>query len=314
MRAAPRNAHETVDITPALLRAWPLPMPGAHGDKDTRGRVLIVGGASQMPGAVMLAAEAALRAGAGKLQIATCASIAPWVATAVPEARVIALPERASGAFDAAALPVLEELGAGADAIVVGPGQLEDARTHAMLARWLGGLPAVPVVVDAAALCALPLLDAPLDARLILTPHAGEMARLLVLDKHDATADALHCALQAVDRFDAVVAAKGASTYVAGGTDIRDAPRGPFRNRAGNIGLATSGSGDTLAGVVGGLAARGASPLQATVWGVHLHAKAGDVLAERIGPLGFLARELLAEIPALMHALQPTDPERPARE
>ena len=108
------------DITPELLHAWPLPMPGARGDKDARGRVLVVGGAAQMPGAVILAAVAALRAGAGKLQIATCASIAHGVATAVPEARVVPLPERDSGAFHDDALPALVELGANADAIVVG--------------------------------------------------------------------------------------------------------------------------------------------------------------------------------------------------
>ena len=87
---------------------------------------------------------------------------------------------------------------------------------------------------------------------------------------------------------------KGSETFIA-------TPEGRiFRNRHGSIGLATSGSGDTLAGIIAGLAARGASPEQATVWGVFLHARAGEVLAERVGPLGFLARELLAEIPRLM--------------
>lgn len=305
MTVRSQGQEALTDITPALLRRWALPMPGAGGDKETRGRVLVVGGAAQMPGAVILAAMAALRAGAGKLQIATCASIASSVATVVPEARVIALPEGDSGALDATALPILCELGTGADAIVVGPGQLEDAATDAMLARWLQGLPEVPVVVDAAALGALPLLDSTVVARLILTPHAGEMAKLLAVDKATISADALHFACEAARRFDAVVAAKGAETYISGRASAADVARGPFRNQAGNVGLATSGSGDTLAGVIAGLAARGASPLQATAWGVYLHGSAGDVLAERIGPLGFLARELLAEIPALMHGLAP---------
>lgn len=294
-----------VDVTPELLRAWPLPMPGAHGDKDARGRVLIVGGAPEMPGAVVLSAEAALRAGAGKLQVATCESIAPWVASALPEARVIALPETPEGTFAEAALPRLIELGRSADAIAVGPGQLEHESADALLARWLQALPAVPVVVDAAALCAVPLLPAAIAACMILTPHAGEMARLLERDKDDVTDAAQRSASDAADRFDAVVVGKGAQTFIVDGSRAADASRKPFRNRAGNVGLATSGSGDALAGVIAGLAARGASPVQAAVWGVHLHAAAGDALAERIGPLGYLARELLAEIPALMHRLTP---------
>jgi NAD(P)H-hydrate repair Nnr-like enzyme with NAD(P)H-hydrate dehydratase domain len=80
-------------------------------------------------------------------------------------------------------------------------------------------------------------------------------------------------------------------------------PRPTYCNRAGNVGLATSGSGDTLSGIIAGLAARGAQPLQAAAWGVYLHARAGDRLARRMGRLGFLARELLAEVPALMSEL-----------
>jgi NAD(P)H-hydrate repair Nnr-like enzyme with NAD(P)H-hydrate dehydratase domain len=94
-----------------------------------------------------------------------------------------------------------------------------------------------------------------------------------------------------------VIALKGRETFIA-------APTGKtYSNRAGNVGLATSGSGDTLSGIIAGLAARGAEPLQAAVWGVYLHARAGDRLARRMGRLGFLARELLAEIPALMSEL-----------
>ncbi len=91
-----------------------------------------------------------------------------------------------------------------------------------------------------------------------------------------------------------MVALKGAQTFVV-------APDGSaYRNTAGNVGLGTCGSGDALSGVIAGLTARGAPPLQAAVWGVYLHAKAGDILARRIGPLGFLARELLTEIPPLL--------------
>ena len=101
-------------------------------------------------------------------------------------------------------------------------------------------------------------------------------------------------ARRAAEHFRSVIALKGAETVIM-------SPSGEtWCNRSGNVGLATSGSGDTLSGIIAGLAARGADPAQATVWGVYLHGSAGDRLAERVGPLGFLARELLAEIPALM--------------
>jgi ADP-dependent NAD(P)H-hydrate dehydratase len=131
----------------------------------------------------------------------------------------------------------------------------------------------------------------------LLTPHAGEMARLSGVDKDTVCRDAALLAQQSAQRLNAVVALKGATTWIA----TRD--RRLWRHDGGNVGLATSGSGDTLAGITCGLAARGASLEQAAVWGVALHARAGDALARRLGPLGYIASELLAEVPALMHAL-----------
>jgi ADP-dependent NAD(P)H-hydrate dehydratase len=130
----------------------------------------------------------------------------------------------------------------------------------------------------------------------VLTPHAGEMAAMLGRPRDEVEADQARFAREAAARFGAVVALKGAQTFVA-------APGGEsYRNARGDVGLATSGSGDTLAGIVGGLLARGAEPVQAAVWGVYLHARAGRRLAERIG-IGFLAREIPAEIPPLMREL-----------
>jgi ADP-dependent NAD(P)H-hydrate dehydratase len=131
----------------------------------------------------------------------------------------------------------------------------------------------------------------------ILTPHAGEMASLLDLDKDRVLDDVVGTALRAAAHFRAVVALKGSETIIS-------TPDGEsWRNRTGNVGLATSGSGDTLSGIIAGLAARGADPPHAAAWGVYLHGSAGDRLADRVGPLGFLARELLAEIPPLMAEL-----------
>jgi hydroxyethylthiazole kinase-like uncharacterized protein yjeF len=138
----------------------------------------------------------------------------------------------------------------------------------------------------------------------ILTPHAGEMAGLLGIEKTAVLADPVGTARRAAEHFRAVVALKGSQTVIA-------TPGGEvWRNRSGNVGLATSGSGDTLSGIIAGLVARGAAPAQATIWGVHLHGSAGDRLAKRVGPLGYLARELLAEIPALMAELSRPTSER----
>jgi hydroxyethylthiazole kinase-like uncharacterized protein yjeF len=178
---------------------------------------------------------------------------------------------------------------------------LDEAAVVPLVRALVPRIPPSTLVLDAAALACLaadPRVVHGLAGRAILTPHAGEMARLLDADRAAIERDPLAAAQRAAVDWQAVVVLKGAVTHVA-------APSGEtYRNRAGNVGLATSGSGDVLVGIIAGLAARGASPLQAAVWGVHLHARAGDRLARRIGPLGFLARELPPEVPALMAELQ----------
>lgn len=278
------------------LRAWPLPLP-AGGDKNARGSVFVVAGAPQMPGAAILCATAALRAGAGKLQIGTGASVAAHVGSAVPESLVVALEETPSGALASTAAATIAERANAADALVIGPGLVDEVATAALIAQVAGGLD-VPAVVDAAALGCFadrPGTFAHLGGRVVLTPHAGEMATMLGCKRAAVEADAAACAADGARRFGAVLVLKGETTYIA------DPDGAVYRNERGNVGLATSGSGDVLAGIVGGLLARGAAPLHAAAWGVYLHARAGDVLARRIG-FGFLARELPAEIPALMRA------------
>ena len=288
-------------ITPRLLRQWPLPQPGDEADKEERGRILVVGGAPEMPGAVILAATAALRAGAGKLRIATCRSVAPLVAAAVPEARVKGLDETASGAIDPGSAADLAGFAEGTQAVVIGPGLIDREATEELVTRLVSRLRAT-VVLDAVAQAALgadPDLVRGRAAGAIVTPHATEMVALLGGAEEAVEGDPAASAMDAARRLGVVVALKGATTHVAG-------PDGAcYRNCTGNVGLATSGSGDVLAGVIAGLAARGADPLQAAAWGVYLHGRAGDRLARRVAPLGFLARELLAEIPPLMAGLAP---------
>ena len=158
----------------------------------------------------------------------------------------------------------------------------------------------VAVVLDAGAIACLggggKLLHA-LGGRAVVTPNVEELADIYGEAKEKISAGPPEAARRAASDFRAVVVLKGRETYVA-------SPSGEvYVNRAGTVGLATSGSGDVLAGLIAGLVARGADPLRAAAWGVHLHALAGEHLGERMGTIGFLARELLAEIPPLMSGL-----------
>ena len=259
--------------------------------------MLVVAGAPELPGTAILAATAALRAGAGKLRIATVASIAPHVGIAVPEARVYALPELASGGLDPKAADELAVLANGCQAALIGPGLADTEAVQELLLRLLPRVEHTALVLDAEAMIAAAGCHQELHSLrtcAVLTPHAGEMAGLLRMEKHAVVADPIGTARRAAEHFRAVVALKGAETIIA----TRDGEA--WCNRTGNVGLATSGSGDTLSGIIAGLAARGAEPARATAWGVYLHDSAGDRLAERVGPLGFLARELLLEIPPLL--------------
>ncbi len=300
-RAANDSTEQTsvkiINITKKFLRAWPLPAPDEDGDKEERGRVLVVGGAPGMPGAVMLAATAALRAGAGKLQIATLASIAQTVAVNVPESRVFALPETKAGAIAVAAAGETVKRANEVEAMLVGPGLIDENAVTRWMKKLIPRLDHPTLILDAAALAVLsrsPAILHSLNGRVIITPHAGEMASVLGMDKEEVLGNKSKIARRAAHDLQAVVALKGAETFIA-------APSGEvYCNRTGNVGLATSGSGDTLSGIIAGLVARGATPIQAAIWGVYLHGRAGDALAKRMGRLGFLARELLAEVPALM--------------
>jgi len=296
----PTDSHTTVAVTDALLHAWPLPQPGDEG-KESRGCVLVIAGSAEMPGAAWLAGEAALRAGAGKLVVATAASAAPHLAVALPEARVIALPETAKGGIAPPAIELVQEPASRADAILIGPGMQDEAATCGLVRALLRTLAGTPVLLDACAMGAVKDRQGrgATEGPLLITPHAGEMAHLMERDKADVERAPGPVALDAAHRFGAVVALKGAITHIAA-PDAR-----AWRHEGGNAGLGTSGSGDVLAGLIAGLAARGAPLEQAAAWGVRLHARAGERLAARLGMLGYLARELSYEVPALLELLAP---------
>jgi len=284
----------TVEIDEHLLRGWPLPEPDGDADKEERGRTLLIAGSAEMPGTATLAAISALRAGAGKIAVATLESIALGLSLRLPEARVIAMAETEAGGIAADAMARIESQLGKVDAVLIGPGLQDAAATRAFTRRVLKKATRAALVVDALA------MDVVLDVRRferapLLTPHAGEMAHLTGLSKDAVIADPERHARETALRWNAVVALKGATTFIA-------SPDGDCWRHAGSeAGLGTSGSGDVLAGIIVGLAARGAPLAQAAVWGVALHSRAGHALAQRIGPIGYLARELPAEVPALLN-------------
>jgi ADP-dependent NAD(P)H-hydrate dehydratase len=292
-----QNKSDSVRVTRDLLEQSPIPSASSDDDKDERGRVLVVGGEVSLPGAVVLAGIAALRAGAGKLQIATCRSIAPLVGVSVPESLSLGLAETADGIIAAGSFSSLAPLVDATDALLVGPGMKGEDEEKRFVRNVLSISTRVRIILDAGALYALeddPTLLHGFRENAIVTPHAKEMARILGIDVREVARNPERMASEASVNLNSIVALKGAETFIA-------TPGGEmFCYDSGDVGLATSGSGDTLAGVVAGLVARGASPRDATLWAVFLHGSAGNRLAKRIGRVGYLARELLDEIPIVM--------------
>ena len=281
-------------LTAAELKRHPLP-PVESGDKDSNGRILVIAGSRDVPGSALLAAHGAMRAGAGKLQLAAPDDIAVQLGIAMPEAMVVGFATARDGGFSRRAVAPMVEQARRADAIVAGPGLAANA-SGARLAGALCEL-GKPLALDAALLHALPKRAK--DARAariapILLPHSGEMASLLGCEPEDVEADPIASGRACADRYDALVLVKGAVSHVVTPNGAR------WRFQGGGPGLGISGSGDVLAGIVGGLLARGTSPLTALLWAVWLHGEAGRILSTKVGTRGFLAREIAGEIPALL--------------
>lgn len=295
-----QSPEDATTLTPERMRRIPLPPLDDGGDKETRGRVLVAGGERENPGALLLAGTAALRTGAGKLRLAAPESIAIPLGVAMPEARVFALAETKGGAISPRAAGELVERAGEVDVLLLGPGMI-DAESAVPLTRGvLEKIGDASVVLDAGCFaCLAKQRDAlhRLQGRAVITPHAGEMAMVMGIARDDVAADPLAIARRAAEELRAVVALKGPTTYIA-------APGGEaYAYERGAVGLATSGSGDVLAGLVAGLIARGAAPLLAAAWAVYLHGEAGNALASARGRVGYLARELADEVPWIMGEL-----------
>ena len=298
---SPLPRTEPIVVTPPVLRERPLPAIDATVDKHDRGIALIIGGSRDTPGAVLLAGVAALRAGAGTLQLATVASAAPALRIAVPEALVVGMNETDRGEIDAAAADELGERVEGADAVLVGAGMQAGSRSASLVARVLPHLREdARLIIDAGGLSELSKVQSELrqlGERAALIPNPKEMGALLDRDRESVRADPQDALAAAIDRFGVVVALRDAETWMS-------APGAPVLwDRSGHPAMATSGSGDVLAGFLTGLAARRTALLDAIAWSAHCHGEAGSAVAARVGGVGMLARELLDELPCAMAAV-----------
>ncbi|SHK68180.1 bifunctional ADP-dependent NAD(P)H-hydrate dehydratase/NAD(P)H-hydrate epimerase [Desulforamulus aeronauticus] len=300
----PRVLIENKDIprqllTRELVSSWFKPRL-TTGHKGTYGHVLVVAGSRGMVGAARMTAKGALRSGAGLVTLALPGNCQPMVAAALDEAMTIGLPETAEGTLAGSALEEILQACKRADVLAIGPGLTTQPETVELVKTLLPALD-IPVVIDADALNALQgatdILSC-LTVPAVITPHPGEMARLLDRPLTEVQNDRLNVVCKAAKEWQVVTILKGARTVIA-------VPGGKlYINPTGNPGMASGGSGDVLTGVVAGLMAQGLTPEQSAAAATFLHGLAGDLAAERLGQRSALAGDLLTHLPTAIQELK----------
>ncbi|HOG17280.1 MAG TPA: NAD(P)H-hydrate dehydratase [Syntrophales bacterium] len=270
--------------------------PNAH--KGSMGEALFVAGAPGYYGAPAFAALSFLKAGGGYARLAAPAAVVPVIAARGAEIVFVPQKETSSGSVAAANLPDLLELAAKMDVVVVGPGLSLDPETQALVRELIQKIDR-PLVLDGDGLSAAaekPRILKGRKAPTILTPHPGEMARLIKGTAKEIERNRIEAVRRATAEFGAVVILKGAHSLI-GDSDGR-----VYANLSGNAGMATAGSGDVLAGTIAAMAGLGLPPLAAARKGVFLHGLAGDLAAEKIGEDGITAQDILDTLPDAMRA------------
>lgn len=285
-------------LTTAAFVRQLLPTRPEDAHKGTSGRVLVAAGSLSFCGAACLAAEGAVRAGAGLVTLATPASLQPTAALKLTEVMTRPLPEAADGGWHSEAAERLLEWAGSMNALAIGPGIGRQESTLACV-RQVARAVETPLVVDADGLyafCGQAEILAGRKVPAVLTPHPGELAALLECSAAEVNADRLGIAKLAAEAWQAVVVLKGAGTVIA-------APGGEaWINPTGNAGMATGGCGDVLTGIIAALLGQGMAPDAAAVAGVYLHGLAGDIVAET-GRIGMAAGDIVAALATARHAL-----------
>jgi hydroxyethylthiazole kinase-like uncharacterized protein yjeF len=278
--------------TPHLVRGW-LPNRESAAHKGDFGRVLVVAGSRGMTGAASLCGEAVIRAGAGLVTVAVPETLHDIMEAKLTEVMTASLPDSDKGRLARGAKQRILTLLDGMDALAIGPGLSTDPEVVALIKELLPGVK-VPCVLDADALNALAGdtdVLRKMQAPVVVTPHPGEMARLMGTSTREIQRDRLAVATSAAADWNVVVLLKGARTIVA-------TPNGAvYINPSGNPGMATAGSGDVLTGVVAALIGQGLEVSQAAAAGAYIHGLAGDIAARRRGMMAMVAGDILAALP-----------------
>lgn len=269
-----------------------IPIPAFDANKYTRGRVLVIAGSQEYTGAAVLTTLAASTSGAGYVKLACPWSIVPIMQTHIVTAPVVGLPETASGGLSLDAFDELERLSEEADAVVIGPGLGRDPETLRLVQRFVAEA-TTPLVLDADALYAFNQNPEALErsrALITLTPHAGELARLVNASSQEVAQSPLEYAKKLVFE-NTVVLLKGPTSYLVNAEESSADLFAPPM-------LATAGSGDVLAGMIGAFMAQRLTPYFATALAVRLHGAAAKEAAEMLGPISVTALAVLNAIPA----------------
>lgn len=284
----PAELLENENYTLQLIEPNELHGREADSNKGTYGRVLIVGGSRGKSGAAAMTGQAALRAGAGLVTVAAPQSVLPMIAASMPELMTEPLEETAAGSI---ANQSLSELMRNKTVIAIGPGLSTDAETSAFVRRIVSE-PGPQMVVDADGLNALVGLDGDLGGA-VLTPHPGEMARLIESTVQHVTANRLEVASAFARQRNAYLVLKGYRTVIA-------TPDGSvYVNPTGNPGMATGGTGDILTGMIAGILAQNhlGTFIERLCLAVYLHGLAGDLAAEEVGEQSLVATDILRFLP-----------------
>ena len=289
-------------LTADLIKSYMTPRTEA-AHKGTTGHLLVIAGSPGKTGAAAMTSIAALRAGAGLVTLGIGQSLNAVVEAQMLEAMTVPLPEGRNGALGESAFDAIQELMPGKRCLAIGTG-LGQASETKRLVRKIIEESQIPVVVDADGINNLAgQLQILKKARvpIILTPHPGEMARLLDVDTNKIQQERINNARSFAVDFNAHVVLKGARTVIAH-------PDGRiFINTTGNAGMASGGMGDVLTGIIAGKIVQGFSPESAAHAGVYLHGAAADSLAQSIGPYGYLAGEVMSALPGEIKKLVNSD-------
>jgi len=300
----PQKIYDEANIDTFLIERWQIidlfPPRYENTHKGDYGHLFVLAGSTGFTGAATMTCESAARAGTGLVTLGIPKSLNPILENKLLEVMTLPLPETENGALNKDAFEIIKRACERKTAIAIGPGLGLEPSTQ-MLVRDVVSKMQLPMIIDADGLNAISAQPEVLRKRrapTILSPHPGEMARLIGFDTQKVKDDRITVARGFAKKYGCYVVLKGARSIVA-------TPEGKmYINPTGNPGMATGGTGDLLTGMIGGFLAEGMKPLEASLAGVYIHGACGDEAALKFGERGLLARDILNEIPNLLRELE----------